>query len=169
MNCFHFHIFDISETAQTYKLVFEFRCELLSFSYLWHIRNSSFLALEVAILVVNCFHFHIFDISETAKRINSFSNFLLWIAFIFISLTYQKQQLKEYGTITKVVNCFHFHIFDISETANFVVDCYAVLLWIAFIFISLTYQKQPLRSPTYIRHCCELLSFSYLWHIRNSY
>ena len=65
VNCFHFHIFDISETVlNQFKEVYN-SCELLSFSYLWHIRNSGVGHAVTRLSVVNCFHFHIFDISET--------------------------------------------------------------------------------------------------------
>ena len=144
---------------------------------------------------MNCFHFHIFDISETASIFLIFWKIELWIAFIFISLTYQKQQNSvntyadnrcellsfsylwhirnsesSYRTMGKcVVNCFHFHIFDISETAIAQGISSAMSLWIAFIFISLTYQKQLLLLCKSAPGGCELLSFSYLWHIRNSF
>ena len=150
------------------KIMTEKSCELLSFLYLWHIRNSLIILWIVFRIVVNCFHFYIFDISETVLLTICSSTSTLWIAFIFISLTYQKQWLvlfsltcfscellsflylwhirnstvERVGLAEAVVNCFHFYIFDISETVRYkiVTGC---------------------RS-------CELLSFLYLWHIRNS-
>ena len=120
-------------------------------------------------MVVNCFHLFIFDISETVSLLYTKPLFLLWIAFIYLSLTYQKQltavvlnhvsgcELLSFIYLWHirnssrshlafswiVVNCFHLFIFDISETVV----------------------KQ--NKSEKIR--CELLSFIYLWHIRNSF
>ena len=194
VNCFHFYIFDISETVTNNHEHEHTSCELLSFLYLWHIRNSYCKNNFIRVFVVNCFHFYIFDISETVEEEWQLKLEALWIAFIFISLTYQKQLVSSLVSTScccellsflylwhirnsnilgnhchlLVVNCFHFYIFDISETVSSGQNYHYTSLWIAFIFISLTYQKQFLQANIFSTRCCELLSFLYLWHIRNS-
>ena len=142
VNCFHFYIFDISETVEKQSLPTTFSCELLSFLYLWHIRNSLILFFFVFFIVVNCFHFYIFDISETVKLAVKRGLDMLWIAFIFISLTYQKQctqPKKERHFCCELLSFLYlWHIRN-----SILLLCPLLLgLWIAFIFISLTYQKQ---------------------------
>ena len=144
---------------------------------------------------MNCFHLFIFDISETVIITCVTLLQVLWIAFIYLSLTYQKQSriiFNRYVTSCEllsfiylwhirnssrlallsweaVVNCFHLFIFDISETVGWSQGELDFRLWIAFIYLSLTYQKQLEGVPANPRTSCELLSFIYLWHIRNSW
>ena len=142
-------------------------CELLSFSYLWNIRNSpiilfySHLWLWIAFIFISLKHqkqskdnkqeqtiscellsfSYLWNIRNSTLS-NADAKQLLWIAFIFISLKHQKQFMETKIMTQEVVNCFHFHIFETSETVK----------WFCNLFC----------------HSCELLSFSYLWNIRNS-
>ena len=118
---------------------------------------------------------------------------MLWIAFIFVSLNYQKHQSdwaiflasccellsflylwtiksipdKNSNRKFAVVNCFHFCIFELSKASAFHCDNRKPLLWIAFIFVSLNYQKHPTSRTETPKSCCELLSFLYLWTIKS--
>ena len=115
---------------------------MLSFYYLWHIRNSQSRWRLIWSYVVNCFHFTIFDISETVNLAGSASS--------------------------KCCELLSFYyLWHIRNSLVSGVACVSSL-WIAFILLSLTYQKQFVDSQEHREHGCELLSFYYLWHIRNS-
>ena len=118
---------------------------------------------------------------------------MLWIAFIFVSLNYQKHlvivnfaksescELLSFlylwtiksilGTYRQkclqVVNCFHFCIFELSKASLGKIRQTGLPLWIAFIFVSLNYQKHRQRKLSCLTLCCELLSFLYLWTIKS--
>ena len=144
--------------------------------------------------VVNCFHFCIFDVLRTVKSKYSSSFARLWIAFIFVSLTYWGQspmlllqappccELLSFLYLWRiedscyevslsavaVVNCFHFCIFDVLRTVTEIHQQIYNMLWIAFIFVSLTYWGQLCSCSLVAHRCCELLSFLYLWRIEDS-
>ena len=141
-----------------------------------------------------CFHFIIFEPSETTHVFGLYNPMLLWFAFISLSLSHQKQLIGKKRIATMrcdllsfhylwairnnyfralesdlpVVICFHFIIFEPSETTLFVGQANHRMLWFAFISLSLSHQKQ-LSRPQYVNErCCDLLSFHYLWAIRNN-
>ena len=219
MNCFHFCIFELSKASsrlispnpQRLWIAFIFvslnyqkhhgdvpfdaviSCELLSFLYLWTIKSIGLFRPQVSSCVVNCFHFCIFELSKASTGTGWQESRGLWIAFIFVSLNYQKHQhnitknvnyscellsflylwtIKSIESILRsflfnVVNCFHFCIFELSKaSSNFHIPN-TFRLWIAFIFVSLNYQKH-LHEPFQVtRQGCELLSFLYLWTIKS--
>ena len=166
--CFHFFIFDQSATARPdwhrliYPLWFAFiflslinqqqpkderlsercRCDLLSFFYLWSISNSLVVITKMYLYAVICFHFFIFDQSATAFYLTRRIQYLLWFAFIFLSLINQQQQSED---ILCAMSCCDllsfFYLWSISNSC----DTYYVydnLLWFAFIFLSLINQQQ---------------------------
>ena len=140
---------------------------MLSFLYLWTIKSIVKMFLMKQVVVVNCFHFCIFELSKASFDGLDINTSKLWIAFIFVSLNYQKHlvvhdlqidwscELLSFlylWTIKSiihhhqkyrgyVVNCFHFCIFELSKASHFLLRFLATMLWIAFIFVSLNYQK----------------------------
>ena len=166
--CFHFIIFEPSETT------------LLSVTYCHRMLWFAFISLSLSHqkqpskggagkkCVVICFHFIIFEPSETTSSWPGIRLCLLWFAFISLSLSHQKQHEIIEHIDDYVVICFHFIIFEPSETTVALPCSSNSLLWFAFISLSLSHQKQPkevLSSPT---ARCDLLSFHYLWAIRNN-
>ena len=143
--------------------------------------------------VVNCFHFCIFELSKASPGHWFGRAFGLWIAFIFVSLNYQKHLQDDVAlsfqscellsflylwTIKSivgerlaksctVVNCFHFCIFELSKASWSQILPWGEELWIAFIFVSLNYQKHLVHIRTTVAVGCELLSFLYLWTIKS--
>ena len=69
------------------------RCDLLSFYYLWTIGNSIGYNNIIYILVVICFHFHIFEPLETVEETRYIRFIKLWFAFILVSLNHWKQYI----------------------------------------------------------------------------
>ena len=67
-----------------------------------------------------------------------------------------------------VVICFHFTIFVVLETTYFFHGQTALLLWFAFILLSLSYWKQPDRWGGAPCRSCDLLSFYYLCRTGNN-
>ena len=142
---------------------------------------------------MNCFHFCIFELSKAFPWLKFVFSGLLWIAFIFVSLNYQKHcelppplihtgcellsflYLWTIKSITNthwpfrtfVVNCFHFCIFELSKALPPEERKILGKLWIAFIFVSLNYQKHLASRKRIQLCCCELLSFLYLWTIKS--
>ena len=97
-----------------------------------------------SITVVICFHFSIFEVSETSLVPLFYLCPQLWFAFILVSLKYRKHLLLYLITGNSVVICFHFSIFEVSETSANVQSLLASVLWFAFILVSLKYRKHPL-------------------------
>ena len=142
---------------------------LLSLSY-WKQRKGG---IEVMDTVVICFHFTIFVVLETTRPPWPSPWGRLWFAFILLSLSYWKQLecglplmqiscdlLSFYylcrtgnnrstwpGKPIFVVICFHFTIFVVLETTIISADESSVMLWFAFILLSLSYWKQPSSFP----------------------
>ena len=193
--CFHFTIFVVLETTllgnrrQTSPLWFAFIllslsywkqllpllaararcCDLLSFYYLCRTGNNSAVCQYGFTQVVICFHFTIFVVLETTTGSFETVVFMLWFAFILLSLSYWKQHYtrriqichccdllsfyylcrtgnnKAYKTPSTfvVVICFHFTIFVVLETT-------------------------PRQSKPAHRRC-DLLSFYYLCRTGNNW
>ena len=93
--------------------------------------------------VVICFHFTIFVVLETTRGCDFARFFLLWFAFILLSLSYWKQPLMLLRSCDCVVICFHFTIFVVLETT--LSTC---MVWLS---------------------CCDLLSFYYLCRTGNNH
>ena len=123
-------------------------CELLSFLYLWTIKSIGGWKLPTMSIVVNCFHFCIFELSKASVCPSAFGEIRLWIAFIFVSLNYQKHHLDKLNPTSLVVNCFHFCIFELSKASKTSRKNSVFWLWIAFIFVSLNYQKHRIESSS---------------------
>ena len=132
MNCFQLSIFEISNTAPFTPLVLKPCCELLSIKYLWNIKYSSLFFFCKLILVVNCFHYSIFEISNTAVLSGSIllpSCELLSIKYLW-NIKYSAEVQAQIGKL--VVNCFQLSIFEISNTAYSQILKSESMLWIAF-------------------------------------
>ena len=148
--CFHFTIFVVLETTITWDkgsaqgLWFAFI--LLSLSY-WKQQKD---ALELAMIVVICFHFTIFVVLETTIAKFSLPYARLWFAFILLSLSYWKQRHKSRLSTYLVVICFHFTIFVVLETTVQDLIRAKDALWFAFILLSLSYWKQLLLQETFL-------------------
>ena len=166
---------------------------MLSFLYLWTIKSIIWAVLISEFEVVNCFHFCIFELSKASAFQRRERELQLWIAFIFVSLNYQKHLPKNkaaclggcellsflylwtiksiFGFLIchkeTVVNCFHFCIFELSKASDCPFRPFSCRLWIAFIFVSLNYQKHLQKNDVICFTCCELLSFLYLWTIKS--
>ena len=93
-------------------------------------------------MVVICFHFSNFEPLETALWWWAYAYRQLWFAFILVTLSHWKQQLKElYGRL-RVVICFHFSNFEPLETASPQWRIHGCSLWFAFILVTLSHWKQ---------------------------
>ena len=194
-------------------------CELLSNLYLCPMTNNQLDFRNPSILVVNCFQICIFVLWQTTVGTRLKETDRLWIAFKFVSLSYDKQPGPISFTIDYVVNCFQICIFVLWQTTyksircaacscellsnlylcpmtnNFwvvlyshaiVVNCFQICifvlwqttriaeerhkvwLWIAFKFVSLSYDKQLTKSRVVWSPSCELLSNLYLCPMTNN-
>ena len=159
MICFHFSIFEPLETAITrrgnYSAKLWFAFILVSLNHWKQLQNKEHSSRYVVI----CFHFSIFEPLETATCNELRGVKKLWFAFILVSLNHWKQPSKEDATEQHVVICFHFSIFEPLETA--VIDIFkkTVMLWFAFILVSLNHWKQRKLLFCATSCCCDLLSF----------
>ena len=193
--CFHFTIFVVLETTFAKHINTSFCCDLLSFYYLCRTGNNVEILGAANWPVVICFHFTIFVVLETTSLGLYFSCSPLWFAFILLSLSYWKQQVTDrifactccdllsfyYLCRTGnngarnireekiVVICFHFTIFVVLETTYFPKEMPVCSLWFAFILLSLSYWKQPVRFTLVHHVSCDLLSFYYLCRTGNNY
>ena len=111
------------------------------------------------LIVVICFHFSIFEPLETAIFWPLARAYVLWFAFILVSLNHWKQHLFIFFSFWLVVICFHFSIFEPLETAVPFEERDLTLLWFAFILVSLNHWKQPNDSFGRCERSCDLLSF----------
>ena len=92
-----------------------------------------------------CFHFSIFEPLETTMIAIEVNVLLLWFAFILVSLNHWKQLLITALTGSLVVICFHFSIFEPLETTYCCGNVTRLMLWFAFILVSLNHWKQRKR------------------------
>ena len=193
---FAFILLSLSYWKQRYphSLFLLFCCDLLSFYYLCRTGNNHLNSNHYEQHVVICFHFTIFVVLETTLEWKNNNIFLLWFAFILLSLSYWKQlflicrskfsccdllsfyYLCRTGNNTWhwgcqsdfVVICFHFTIFVVLETTDVVYLVIVVPLWFAFILLSLSYWKQLRTYGTIPVMRCDLLSFYYLCRTGNN-
>ena len=167
--CFHFTIFVVLETTPDWFcpccFLLWFAFILLSLSY-WkqHKRRC-----HIASRVVICFHFTIFVVLETTHHGAVGTAVELWFAFILLSLSYWKQPFQHGQIRDWVVICFHFTIFVVLETTGCFQTRTSPGLWFAFILLSLSYWKQPIRNWLTCSVCCDLLSFYYLCRTGNNH
>ena len=169
-------------------------CDLLSFYYLCRTGNNPTFKDYALLTVVICFHFTIFVVLETTHQHRSGTMEELWFAFILLSLSYWKQRWHRHQwrlmgcdllsfyylcrtgnnyfsplrIALPVVICFHFTIFVVLETtfSNKVNEI--LVLWFAFILLSLSYWKQLKVIHFTFHNSCDLLSFYYLCRTGNN-
>ena len=122
-------------------------------------RKHPLIKIDLSIYVVICFHFSIFEVSETSLMFCQANQKRLWFAFILVSLKYRKHLILLLILFVIVVICFHFSIFEVSETSNKSMKSYHSRLWFAFILVSLKYRKHRLCRCHTSLSCCDLLSF----------
>ena len=160
-------------------------CDLLSFYYLCRTGNNFWKCIKTSQQVVICFHFTIFVVLETTSYRISRDFCKLWFAFILLSLSYWKQPgfdsrmshlccdllsfyyLCRTGNNSEwlqrlhpaVVICFHFTIFVVLETTSFREWLASLLLWFAFILLSLSYWKQP--APSFFESAFVVICFHF--------
>ena len=109
--------------------------------------------------IVTCFHFSNFGPLETASLRFGSMRLQLWFAFILVTLSHWKQHTKAGCVGAIVVICFHFSNFEPLETAltSLSEDC--MLLWFAFILVTLSHWKQLHKIILSMSYRCDLLSF----------
>ena len=117
---------------------------------------------------MNCFQICIFVLWQTTYSGLARSSVLLWIAFKFVSLSYDKQHERTRMLGRLVVNCFQICIFVLWQTTLGFRQFSDCLLWIAFKFVSLSYDKQRKSSGYATASGCELLSNLYLCPMTNN-
>ena len=122
-------------------------------------RKHRYIFQRMLYVVVICFHFSIFEVSETSIIPYQWSIKTLWFAFILVSLKYRKHLEAKTSFNCFVVICFHFSIFEVSETSIRIQTCSFQALWFAFILVSLKYRKHLIPKITYKILGCDLLSF----------
>ena len=115
-----------------------------------------------------CFHFTIFVVLETTgKKSFPYGRGCDLLSFYYLCRT--GNNLIRFENIeTGVVICFHFTIFVVLETTYQSVFTTRITLWFAFILLSLSYWKQPIRNWLACSVCCDLLSFYYLCRTGNN-
>ena len=91
-------------------------CDLLSFYYLCRTGNNCFVRVCGTPAVVICFHFTIFVVLETTMNALILLTFLLWFAFILLSLSYWKQHT---GSIAiETASCDLLSFYYLCRTGN---------------------------------------------------
>ena len=140
--CFHFSIFEPLETASknffSLVIMLWFAFILVSLNHWKQLIGRT----SIPILVVICFHFSIFEPLETAWIFKPNIRLRLWFAFICLSLNHWKQPMQQVWLCDYVVICFHFSIFEPLETASKNFFSLVIMLWFAFILVSLNHWKQ---------------------------
>ena len=115
-----------------------------------------------------CFHFTIFVVLETTDPADvSASDGCDLLSFYYLCRTGNNVGLQGQEHHWVVI-CFHFTIFVVLETTEGGHDIASILLWFAFILLSLSYWKQPAQWQVRCRTSCDLLSFYYLCRTGNN-
>ena len=168
-------------------------CDLLSFSYLCRTDNNLQPPGVPDLHVVICFHFPIFVVlTTTPLRGESLDTSCDLLSFSYLCRTDNNIPI-DYDYVRIVVICFHFPIFVVLTTTILQILRRDIMLWFAFIFLSLSYWQQLFsvsnkhhlvvicfHFPIFVvltttaRNCqktnwsCDLLSFSYLCRTDNN-
>ena len=192
VNCFQFCIFAVWNTTQQYKASQHSCCELLSILYLCSVKHNERRRGEELAPVVNCFQFCIFAVWNTTFEVFYNVTTMLWIAFNFVSLQCETQQIVYTLSANKscellsilylcsvkhnsragellpsvVVNCFQFCIFAVWNTTTYRKIFGDWKLWIAFNFVSLQCETQRiyrLFKFSYVVNCFQFCIFA-VWN-----
>ena len=117
-------------------------CDLLSFHYLCRTGNNWCCRGIYICNVVICFHFTIFVVLETTNDDDTHVWRALWFAFILLSLSYWKQ-LRHAGCQHRG-RCDLLSFYYLCRTGNNGKHQRraGIMLWFAFILLSLSYWKQ---------------------------
>ena len=119
-------------------------------------------------IVVICFHFCIFVVLATTFHALGLTDFLLWFAFIFVSLSYWQQPAG--GRLFFGICCDFLSFLSLCP-AGYTVSPRPPpppTLWFAFIFVSLSYWQQHKTQELKDKKGCDLLSFLYLCRTGNN-
>ena len=166
--CFHFTIFVVLETTGFKPVVVQeglwFAFILLSLSY-WKQRHQ---LDKPQPGVVICFHFTIFVVLETTKLRKNLAQLSCDLLSFYYLCRTGNNAAAGIEPALPVVICFHFTIFVVLETTMLAGDIIKVLLWFAFILLSLSYWKQLLDFLNALAGGCDLLSFYYLCRTGNN-
>ena len=141
---------------------------MLSNLYLCPMTNNSIRKHQNKKFVVNCFQICIFVLWQTTLPINSDLPNVLWIAFKFVSLSYDKQHY--YDSIVHSIRCeLLSNLYLCPMTNNLLLPIlHTIMLWISFKFVSLSYDKQQGGQRGRQGARCELLSNLYLCPMTNN-
>ena len=142
VNCFQICIFALCNTTFLFLKSRTISCELLSNLYLCTMQHNSKRNKRIDNTVVNCFQICIFALCNTTITSISRYQWLLWIAFKFVSLHYATQHSFLHTISLLVVNCFQICIFALCNTTMTRFFQRYSVLWIAFKFVSLHYATQ---------------------------
>ena len=166
--CFHFTIFVVLETTGNFATGTLSGCDLLSFYYLCRTGNNQGAQNAISPIVVICFHFTIFVVLETTRRLATDLLPRLWFAFILLSLSYWKQLFFLPGVWRARCDLLSFYYLCRTGNNEPRFGIRDILLWFAFILLSLSYWKQRKQLKTKLFHGCDLLSFYYLCRTGNN-
>ena len=92
----------------------------------------------------------------------------MWFAFILLSLSYWKQLLWRFYIRRGSCDLLSFYYLCRTGNNGYYGSCARLLLWFAFILLSLSYWKQLIIFYILQRDCCDLLSFYYLCRTGNN-
>ena len=98
-----------------------------------------------------CFHFVIFDNYATGKSILPPVYFGCDLLSFFYLWSISNSAASSDGAGAYAVICFHFFIFDQSATADLAKKAGDLMLWFAFIFLSLINQQQHYCGSIWLR------------------
>ena len=115
-----------------------------------------------------CFHFTIFVVLETTGLPDRANRFLLWFAFILLSLSYWKQPLSRRTRAASCCDLLSFYYLCRTGNNPLLFPDFHLTLWFAFILLSLSYWKQRAYVSTDRTDGCDLLSFYYLCRTGNN-
>ena len=121
------------------------RCDLLLFYYFCTVKHNIFKFRSQSSLVVICFFFIIFALSNTIRpHIRAASN-VLWFASFLLFLHCQTQSIRYWTQKIMVVICFFFIIFALSNTIRAEIIPGMQSLWFASFLLFLHCQTQYYR------------------------
>ena len=92
----------------------------------------------------------------------------LWFAFILLSLSYWKQRAIAEKLVGGSCDLLSFYYLCRTGNNGYSGSCARLLLWFAFILLSLSYWKQRPPLNELLNPCCDLLSFYYLCRTGNN-
>ena len=166
--CFFFIIFALSNTIRPSVTGSTFTLWFASFLLFLHCQTQYLTLHSNIIVVVICFFFIIFALSNTIRITSNKLTISCDLLLFYYFCTVKHNVAYFVGDTVSVVICFFFIIFALSNTIRDRMFISAIALWFASFLLFLHCQTQWMRCITRQLRGCDLLLFYYFCTVKHN-